>query len=90
MKYKRLNDGAIVHIQETMDIIEQVRQGKHVYIDWKSNLQYIMKREFLETDRCDFGLGIMLVIEPNLILKSIVVPKVQKSFWTKELLWFYR
>lgn len=57
VKYKKLFDGAIVHLQESDEIIQQVRRGKHVYIDWKSNLQYIMKREFLLTDRCDFGLG---------------------------------
>lgn len=34
-----------------------MRSERHVYIDWKSNLQRIMRREFLATDACDFALG---------------------------------
>lgn len=56
-KYKRLYEAATFYERETPDIIERVRRNRHVYIDWKSNLQFIMKREFLETDSCDFSLG---------------------------------
>lgn len=56
-KYKRLYEGATFYDRETSDIIQRVRGNRHVYIDWKSNLQFIMKREFLETDSCDFSLG---------------------------------
>lgn len=56
-KYQRLYAGATLYERETPAIVDRVRGGRHVYIDWKSNLQYIMKREFLETDSCDFALG---------------------------------
>lgn len=56
-KYRRLYDGARFMARETPDIVERVRANREVYIDWKSNLQYIMKREFLATDSCDFSLG---------------------------------
>lgn len=56
-KHQRLYDGATFHPYENPEIIDQVRRGKHIYFDWKSNLQYILKKEFLETDRCDFALG---------------------------------
>lgn len=39
-------------------LIKEVSEGKHVLIDWKISLQYIMKKHYLETDRCDFILGI--------------------------------
>lgn len=39
------------------NLIKQVENGKHVFIDWKMRLQYIMKRQYLETDRCNLALG---------------------------------
>lgn len=53
----RLNESGIVHQQPSEEIIQLVRNGKHVYIDWKTNLQHVMKRQFLKTDRCDFSLS---------------------------------
>lgn len=37
-KYQHLYKGSIFHQDESESIIEMVRQGKHVYIDWKTNL----------------------------------------------------
>lgn len=56
-KFEKLYAGADFYLDENDEIIEKVRGGKYVYIDWKTNLRYIMKREFLKTDRCDFSLG---------------------------------
>lgn len=56
-KYMRLNQSAIIHEEASFDVIERVRNGKHVFIDWKSNLQYIMRKKYLESDRCDFSLS---------------------------------
>lgn len=56
-KYMKLNASGIIHPQATNEVIELVRAGKHVYIDWKTNLQHIMKRQFLRNDRCDFSLS---------------------------------
>lgn len=53
----RLNDSTMLHDQATDEVIEMVRHGQHVYIDWKTNLQHIMKRQYLQNDRCDFSLS---------------------------------
>lgn len=52
-----VHEGATYVADENDDIIEEVRQSKNVYIDWRSNLQYIMRREYLRTDTCDFALS---------------------------------
>lgn len=41
----------------TSEIIESVKMGKHIHIDWKSNLKFIMRNDYLETKRCDLGIG---------------------------------
>lgn len=56
-KYQTLYQGASFYTDENEGIIDEVRKGKHVYIDWRSNLQYIMRREFLKTETCDFALS---------------------------------
>lgn len=71
-KYRLLYDGAKFHYEDTNDIIESIRSGKYVYIDWKTNLQYIMKREFLANDRCDFALSNDEFMEEQI---SIILPK---------------
>ncbi|XP_026819270.1 ionotropic receptor 93a-like [Rhopalosiphum maidis] len=38
-------------------IIERVRSGKHAFIHRRTNLMYIMKNDFLKTNRCDFSIG---------------------------------
>lgn len=87
IKYRRLGDGAIVHSDDSDEIIEMVRRGKHVYIDWKSNLQYLMKREFLQTDRCDFGLGLYMIFNVATLVINYNCLKLQgpKSSWTNGL-----
>ncbi|XP_063930697.1 ionotropic receptor 93a [Zophobas morio] len=39
-------------------MIKNIVDGKHVHIDWKMTLQYIMKKQYLESDRCDLALGL--------------------------------
>lgn len=67
-KYKILNDGAIFYNDENEDIINDVRNGKHVHIDWRSNLQYIQRREYLKTDSCDFSLSVEEFMEEQIAL----------------------
>lgn len=38
-------------------MIREVEGGKHIYFDWKTKLQYYMKKQFLETERCNLALG---------------------------------
>uniref|UniRef100_A0A1B0CLF6 Putative glutamate-gated kainate-type ion channel receptor subunit glur5 n=1 Tax=Lutzomyia longipalpis TaxID=7200 RepID=A0A1B0CLF6_LUTLO len=70
-KYKRLLDGMTFNTETSAETIESVRRGRHVYIDWKSNLQYIMKKEFLINDRCDFALGIEDFLDEQI---AIIMP----------------
>lgn len=45
--------------------------GKFVYIDWRSNLQYIMRREYLTSETCDFALSTEEFMEEQI---SMVLP----------------
>ena len=37
-----------------------IREQNHVYIEWKSNLQWLMKEDFRKTNTCDYSLGLIL------------------------------
>lgn len=67
-KYKILHEAAIFYQDENEDIIEDVRRGKHVHIDWRSNLQYIQRREYLKTDSCDFSLSMEEFMEEQIAM----------------------
>lgn len=56
-KYMRLNESVVIHDQASVDVVELVRKGKHVFIDWKSNLMHIMRMNYLEFERCDFSMS---------------------------------
>lgn len=56
-KYTKLFRGGKFYLDEDENIIDDVRKGHHAYIDWRSNLQYIMRREYLVTGTCDFTLS---------------------------------
>nr|WJJ63358.1 ionotropic receptor 93a [Pachyrhinus yasumatsui] len=38
-------------------MLQKIKEGKHVYFDWKIKLQYMMKQQYQETDGCDLALG---------------------------------
>lgn len=56
-KYVKLNESAEFYEQLTNDTIKRVQNGKHVIIDWQTNLVHVMRREYLLTDRCDFAMS---------------------------------
>lgn len=56
-KYVQLNTTKQLHERASADVVQKVRGGKHIYIDWKANLLHIMRREYLETGRCDFSIS---------------------------------
>lgn len=56
-KYVKLNDSAETHDSVTNGTLSRVRSGKHIIIDWETNLLNIMRKEFLETDKCEFTLS---------------------------------
>jgi glutamate receptor, ionotropic, invertebrate len=63
-----LYESAIFYSDENSFIINEVREGKQVHIDWRSNLKYIMRREFLSTDTCDFTLSAEEFMEEQIAL----------------------
>lgn len=54
---KELIKNAELHKDLSQPIVEKVRSGKHAFIDRRTNLMYIMKNDFLQTNRCDFTIG---------------------------------
>ncbi|RZC40297.1 glutamate receptor ionotropic, delta-2, partial [Asbolus verrucosus] len=56
-KFRRLYDERI-DTTNYKNMIDDIETGKHVFIDWKIKLQYIMKKQYIETDRCDLALGL--------------------------------
>lgn len=54
---KELIKNAEHHEGLSRSIIERVRSGKHAFIHRQTNLMYIMKDDFLKTNRCDFAIG---------------------------------
>lgn len=54
---KELIKNSEQHEELLQPIIEKVRSGKHAFIHRRTNLMYIMKNDFLQTNRCDFAIG---------------------------------
>uniref|UniRef100_A0A182NSU9 Ionotropic glutamate receptor C-terminal domain-containing protein n=1 Tax=Anopheles dirus TaxID=7168 RepID=A0A182NSU9_9DIPT len=56
-KYMQLYQGSLIINDLSDDLVDRIETGQHVHIDWRNNLRYLMKRQFLRTDRCDFALS---------------------------------
>ncbi|XP_058827029.1 ionotropic receptor 93a [Topomyia yanbarensis] len=67
-KYMRLYNGANFITDESDQMIRSIREGHHVHIDWRTNLKYLMKREFLKSDRCDFVLSMDEFLDEQIAL----------------------
>nr|CAD7575173.1 unnamed protein product [Timema californicum] len=67
-RHRWLLSGLIHHPELTPEVINHVRWGQHVYLEWKINLQYLMKREFLATNSCDFALAEVDFLEERLAM----------------------
>lgn len=61
-KYRQLYEGAILHDRADETLLDMIRTQNHVYIEWKTNLQWLMKQDFIKTNSCDFSLGTKIVI----------------------------
>ncbi|KAK2575942.1 hypothetical protein KPH14_007304 [Odynerus spinipes] len=42
---------------EEADIIRRVKEGKHVFIDWRSSLRFLMRKDLLSSGACHFSLS---------------------------------
>ncbi|XP_037067958.1 ionotropic receptor 93a-like [Pollicipes pollicipes] len=57
-KFRKIYDGAKIHNGDTdKDILAMVRYENHIYIEWKTNLLFLMKEEFRRNDRCYYSLA---------------------------------
>ncbi|KAG4075741.1 hypothetical protein HA402_003567 [Bradysia odoriphaga] len=66
------------------EIIESVKMGKHIHIDWKSNLKFIMRNDYLETKRCDLGIDSEEFVDEQIALMLPINSPYLKLF-DKEL-----
>ncbi|XP_018576793.1 ionotropic receptor 93a isoform X2 [Anoplophora glabripennis] len=66
-RFRTLYDDAVKE-HNISNLIKQIENGKHVFIDWKMRLQYIMKKQYLETDRCNLALGLDEFFDEQLAL----------------------
>lgn len=57
-KLRGIYEGAILHDKADDSLLSMIRDQQHVYIEWKTNLQWLMKQDFLKTNSCDFSLGL--------------------------------
>ena len=42
----------------TQDVLDAIKDDKHVLIDWKPTLDLLMKTEYGKTKRCEYAIGI--------------------------------
>lgn len=57
-KYKLLLKHSTQHNEtEEMEAVKRVKEGKHVLIDWRSSLRFLMRRDLLLTGECHFSLS---------------------------------
>ncbi|KAJ8957248.1 hypothetical protein NQ318_007812 [Aromia moschata] len=71
-RFKIIYNKGLKEESTTTDMVKEIVDGKHVYIDWKIRLQYLMKIQFAKTDRCDLALGLDDFFDEQLAL--IVAP----------------
>ncbi|XP_077271963.1 LOW QUALITY PROTEIN: ionotropic receptor 93a [Temnothorax americanus] len=57
-KYHTLLERSVIHnATQEAEMIEQVKAGKHVLIDWRSTLRFAMRNDLLLTAGCAFSLS---------------------------------
>ncbi|XP_053678178.1 ionotropic receptor 93a [Anopheles nili] len=71
-KYEQLYKGSLLISEVTDELMKRIEAGQHVHIDWRNNLRYLMKRQYLRTDRCDFTLSTDEFLDEQI---ALVMPK---------------
>ena len=86
--YRSLYEGAILHEKADDTLLEMIRTQNHVYIEWKTNLQFLMKQDFHRTNSCDFSLGKNQANQINASnWHQQFIQQAKKSFSCKRSLW---
>uniref|UniRef100_A0A182FK55 Ionotropic glutamate receptor C-terminal domain-containing protein n=1 Tax=Anopheles albimanus TaxID=7167 RepID=A0A182FK55_ANOAL len=71
-KYMQLYRGSQIINELTDDLVSRIEAGQHVHIDWRNNLKYLIKSQYLATDRCDFALSTDEFLDEQI---ALVMPK---------------
>lgn len=67
--HREILTGAQVHNPtESEKILELITNQKHVLIDWRSSLMFLMKSDFAATGKCNFHLGLEKFISEDLAM----------------------
>ncbi|XP_066259282.1 ionotropic receptor 93a-like [Euwallacea similis] len=69
--YKTIYQGA-QHLKNGQVMLDEIKAGRHVHIDWKMKLQYVVKQQFQRDDLCSYALGTDEFSEEHIAL--IVAP----------------
>ncbi|XP_017778842.1 PREDICTED: glutamate receptor ionotropic, delta-2 [Nicrophorus vespilloides] len=56
-KYQALYRGSTGMDAKAIEMLPLIQEGKHIFIDWKIRLQYIMRKQYLLTGKCNLALG---------------------------------
>lgn len=56
-KFQELEESAIKHSEVDETLFAMIKQKDHVYVEWKSRLELIMKQQYNMTKTCDYALG---------------------------------
>lgn len=56
-KFKELYDKMETHREVSDSVISRIRAGTHVFIQRRTTLLYLLKKEYQKSNRCDFTLG---------------------------------
>ena len=46
-------------------LMKDIKDGKHVLLGWKTELIFLMKELYFDTDRCDYSLGKYILLCPS-------------------------
>lgn len=65
-RYRQLHEGAEKHNSLTDPLVlNRVKHGKHVLIDWRMSLSFLMQNDLLQTGQCYFSLSTeQFMVEP--------------------------
>ncbi|XP_020712212.2 ionotropic receptor 93a [Athalia rosae] len=89
-KFRRFLAGAErYNVTNETDSVRRVREGKHVLIDWRTSLRFLMRRELLASGRCDFSLSAEEFVQEPIAM--IVAPgSPYLSIINMELKWMHQ
>lgn len=56
-KLKLFYERAELHAGVTNELMSRIRSGKHIYVNRKTNILFLLKREYQKTNSCEYAVG---------------------------------